>query len=218
MPRTGFDEADGPDDGEPEELSAWLSSGYDREDAEVWRRWRFTLAQADAWRHEGVGDGLLAAQWQTSGATPDTVRDFTYRGQPADYSIDIAMTSSGPQVELIDQRRSEDAQGPDVLTLLLGAEHEDGSPMSPAELRDELVTALVAGHETTASQLAWGFDLLAHHSQAQARLARELEEDPDVRILTNIVGAAPSAITVGMPVEVTFEDRDGAALPVFRPC
>ena len=35
--------------------------------------------------------------------------------------------------------------------------HEDGSPMSPAELRDELVTALVAGHETTASQLAWGF-------------------------------------------------------------
>ena len=46
----------------------------------------------------------------------------------------------------------------------------------------------------------------------------ELEEDPNVRILTNIVGAEPSAITVGMPVEVTFEDRDGAALPVFRPC
>ncbi len=34
--------------------------------------------------------------------TPDTVRDFTYRGRPADYSIDIAMTSSGPQVELIE--------------------------------------------------------------------------------------------------------------------
>lgn len=34
--------------------------------------------------------------------TPDTVQDFTYRGQPADYSIDIAMTSSGPQVELIE--------------------------------------------------------------------------------------------------------------------
>jgi cytochrome P450 len=86
--------------------------------------------------------------------------------------------------ELIEQRRGEDAQGPDVLTLLLGARHEDDSPMSPAELRDELVTALVAGHETTASQLAWGFDLLAHHSQAQARLARELEEDPDSGYLT----------------------------------
>ncbi len=34
--------------------------------------------------------------------TPDTVRDFTYRGRPAEYSIDIAMTSSGPQVELIE--------------------------------------------------------------------------------------------------------------------
>ena len=34
--------------------------------------------------------------------TPDTVRDFTYRGRPAEYSIDIALTSSGPQVELIE--------------------------------------------------------------------------------------------------------------------
>ncbi len=74
--------------------------------------------------------------------------------------------------ELIEQRRSEDAQGPDVLTLLLGAEHEDGSPMSPAELRDELVTALVAGHETTASQLAWGFELLARSPRVARRLAR----------------------------------------------
>jgi len=76
VPRTGFDEAEGPDDSEPEELRAWLASGFGREDAEVWRRWRFTLAQADAWRREGVGDGLLAAQWQTAGATPDTVRDW----------------------------------------------------------------------------------------------------------------------------------------------
>ncbi len=63
--------------------------------------------------------------------------------------------------ELIDERRRDGGHGPDVLAMLLGAEHEDGSPMSPAELRDELVTALVAGHETTASQLAWGFELLA---------------------------------------------------------
>ncbi|HXC46237.1 MAG TPA: cytochrome P450 [Solirubrobacteraceae bacterium] len=86
--------------------------------------------------------------------------------------------------ELIEQRRSEDAQGPDVLTLLLGAEHEDGSPMSPAELRDELVTALVAGHETTASQLAWGFELLARNPRVATRLAGELDEDPDSAYLT----------------------------------
>jgi cytochrome P450 len=86
--------------------------------------------------------------------------------------------------ELIDERRREDAHGPDVLTLLLSARHEDDSPMSPAELRDELVTALVAGHETTASQLAWGFELLSRQPDVTARLARELDEDPDSAYLT----------------------------------
>jgi cytochrome P450 len=80
--------------------------------------------------------------------------------------------------ELIDERRGEES-GPDVLSLLLSAEHEDGSPMSPAELRDELVTALVAGHETTASQLAWGFELLAREPRVVERLAGELESETD---------------------------------------
>jgi cytochrome P450 len=86
--------------------------------------------------------------------------------------------------ELIEERRSEDAHGPDVLTLLLSARHDDDSPMSPAELRDELVTALVAGHETTASQLAWGFELLSRQPEVTARLARELDDDPDSAYLT----------------------------------
>ena len=42
-----------------------------------------------------------------------------------------------------------------MLSMLLAARHEDGSPMSDQELRDELMTLLVAGHETTASSLAW---------------------------------------------------------------
>jgi cytochrome P450 len=86
--------------------------------------------------------------------------------------------------ELIDERRREGGEGPDVLALLLSAEHEDGSPMSPAELRDELVTALVAGHETTASQLAWGFEMLARHPSVGERLAAELDDDPDAAYLT----------------------------------
>jgi hypothetical protein len=86
--------------------------------------------------------------------------------------------------ELIDERRRDGAEGPDVLTLLLSARHEDDSPMSPAELRDELVTALVAGHETTASQLAWGFELLSRQPEVTARLAHELEGDPDAAYLT----------------------------------
>jgi cytochrome P450 len=85
---------------------------------------------------------------------------------------------------LIEERRRADSPGEDVLSLLLGARHEDGSPMSPAELRDELMTALVAGHETTASQLAWGFEQLAREPAVQARLQRELDDGSDEAYLT----------------------------------
>jgi cytochrome P450 len=86
--------------------------------------------------------------------------------------------------ELIEERRSAGADGVDVLALLLAAEHEDGSPMSPAELRDELVTALVAGHETTASQLAWAFMHLAREPAVCRRLADELDAGEDDTYLT----------------------------------
>jgi cytochrome P450 family 135 len=60
--------------------------------------------------------------------------------------------------EQIEERRA--APGDDVLSLLLAATHEDGSPMSDTELRDELVTLLVAGHETTATALSWTIERL----------------------------------------------------------
>ncbi len=87
-------------------------------------------------------------------------------------------------LELIDERRGEEAGGADVLALLLGAEHEDGSPMSPVELRDELMTALVAGHETTASQLAWAFMHLSREPAVCRRLAAELDAGEDDAYLT----------------------------------
>ncbi|MEA2159191.1 MAG: hypothetical protein QOD66_1571, partial [Solirubrobacteraceae bacterium] len=59
-----------------------------------------------------------------------------------------------------DRRANPDDDRDDILAMLLQARHEDGSPMSAQELRDELMTALVAGHETTASQLAWAFERL----------------------------------------------------------
>ncbi|HEV2875387.1 MAG TPA: cytochrome P450 [Thermoleophilaceae bacterium] len=64
--------------------------------------------------------------------------------------------------DLVDERRAEDGEErDDVLGMLLAARHEDGSPMSKRELRDELMTLLVAGHETTASELSWAFERLA---------------------------------------------------------
>jgi cytochrome P450 len=61
----------------------------------------------------------------------------------------------------------------DTLSLLLQSRHEDGSALSSRELRDELVTLLLAGHETTAITLAWIFDLLFRHPQIEERLREE---------------------------------------------
>jgi len=72
----------------------------------------------------------------------------------------------------IARRRTADdlAERDDILSMLMLATHEDGSPMTDAELRDELVTLLIAGHETTATALAWALERLARHPDAWARL------------------------------------------------
>jgi len=62
----------------------------------------------------------------------------------------------------------------DILSLLLQATHEDCRPMSDRELRDELMTLLVAGHETTATALSWAVELLARHPDERERLEAEV--------------------------------------------
>jgi cytochrome P450 family 135 len=73
--------------------------------------------------------------------------------------------------EIRGRREAADlAERDDVLSLLLQARHDDGSPMSDEELRDELMTLLVAGHETTASSLAWAVERLVRHPDKLDRL------------------------------------------------
>jgi cytochrome P450 len=75
------------------------------------------------------------------------------------------------------RRRAEDlAERDDILSLLLQATHEDGRPMSDWELRDELMTLLVAGHETTATGLSWAIELLARHPAELERLEADVAE------------------------------------------
>jgi cytochrome P450 family 135 len=62
----------------------------------------------------------------------------------------------------------------DILSMLMTAEFEDGTRMEDQELRDQLMTLLLAGHETTATALAWTFDLLLRHPAALGRLRAEL--------------------------------------------
>ena len=67
----------------------------------------------------------------------------------------------------------------DVFSALLLARDEDGEALTDQEVRDELVTLLVAGHETTATGLAWTFDLLFHTPRVLARLRETLAEDDE---------------------------------------
>jgi cytochrome P450 len=86
--------------------------------------------------------------------------------------------------EQIDERRRSEQNRDDVLSMLLEARHEDGSEMSREEIRDELMTALVAGHETTASELAWAFERLAREPRVLGRLHRELDNGDGDAYLT----------------------------------
>ena len=83
--------------------------------------------------------------------------------------------------EEIARRRSEAdlEERTDVLSLLLRARDDEGEPMTDIELRDELMTMLMAGHETTATGLAFAFDLLPRTPDVLARLRDELEGEDD---------------------------------------
>jgi cytochrome P450 len=86
--------------------------------------------------------------------------------------------------EQIDERRRSGERREDILSMLLDARHEDGTEMSREEIRDELMTALVAGHETTASELAWAFERLAREPRVLARLHEEIDAGEDDSYLT----------------------------------
>ncbi|MBX3232840.1 MAG: cytochrome P450 [Labilithrix sp.] len=75
----------------------------------------------------------------------------------------------------IDGKRASGVRGPDILSLLLDARDDAGEPMSREELRDELVTLLVAGHETTATALSWAMKHLLEQPALFAELHAEVE-------------------------------------------
>ncbi|MBS1883295.1 MAG: cytochrome P450 [Actinobacteria bacterium] len=86
-----------------------------------------------------------------------------------------------------ERRRAADlAERDDILSLLVAARHEDGSPMSDAEIHDELLTLLVAGHETTATALSWAVERLIRHPEKLARLREEVEAGEDAYLTATI--------------------------------
>jgi cytochrome P450 len=79
--------------------------------------------------------------------------------------------------EIAERRRAGDVEErDDVLSMMIGAHHEDGSPMRDEEMRDELLTLLVAGHETTATSLSWAVERLVRHPEKLERLRTEVSD------------------------------------------
>jgi cytochrome P450 len=77
---------------------------------------------------------------------------------------------------LVGQRRGEvDLQRGDLLDVLLSAEGPNGSPMADRDVRDNLMSMILAGHETTTGELSWAFQLLAHNTDVQDRLIEEVD-------------------------------------------
>jgi cytochrome P450 len=87
----------------------------------------------------------------------------------------------------IGQRREQgDRDGTDILTLLMSARDEMGQPLTDVELRDELLTLLFAGHETTASALVWALYWIDHLPEVRERLLTELDALPHEQHLSEI--------------------------------
>jgi cytochrome P450 family 135 len=83
--------------------------------------------------------------------------------------------------ELARRRVQQDlAERTDILSLLMQARDEAGEPMTDDELRDELVTLLLAGHETTATSVAWAIERLVRHPDKLARLVGEIDAGVEV--------------------------------------
>ncbi len=77
--------------------------------------------------------------------------------------------------EISDRRANPDPDRTDILSLLMSAKDEQGEGMRDQELRDELITLLVAGHETTASSMAWALYWLHHTPETKNKLMEELD-------------------------------------------
>jgi cytochrome P450 len=89
--------------------------------------------------------------------------------------------------EIGERRGAEDlTERDDVLSLMIQARHEDGSPMSDTEIRDELLTLLVAGHETTATALSWAMERLTRHPEKLERLRAEVTDGGDAYLTATI--------------------------------
>lgn len=127
---------------------------------------------------------------------------------------------------LIAKRRAQ-GEGEDVLSLLLAARYDDGAPMDDAEIRDQLLTLLLAGHETTAITLAWVLDFVLRRPELLHRVRAEVEgvTDPEALQKLPLLGAVidetmrivPIVTDVARIPKAPFELEPGLTIPTGTP-
>lgn len=118
---------------------------------------------------QGTGQAMLELnRW--FGTPPALMRFIPGAAQRFDHAV---AQLDGAIDRMIEARRGADDAGRDLLSALMAA-RDEGEALTPRELRDQLLTLYVAGHETTSHALTWTFYLLSRHPEARARLEAEL--------------------------------------------
>lgn len=104
----------------------------------------------------------------------------------------------------------------DVLALMVQSRYEDGTAMTNSDIADELLTLLAAGHETTATTLAWAVERLRRHPDVLADLARETDQGGDTlrqAVITEVQRTRPVIDTVGRTVRAETMELGPWVLP-----
>ena len=117
--------------------------------------------------------------------------------------------------ELEERRRAPDlAERDDIASMLMTARDEQGEPLSDGELRDQLVTLLAAGHETTATALSWSFDALFRNPDVRDRLERSLPDGDEYvdAVVEETMRIRPTVPDVGRRIGEPLEAH-GHTLP-----
>ncbi|HEX5374975.1 MAG TPA: cytochrome P450 [Solirubrobacterales bacterium] len=117
-------------------------------------------------------------------------RRFTGRGPWARFEGALRAVDELLYAEIAERRAEQSfEERDDILSILMAARFEDGEGLADVDLRDQLLTLLLAGHETTATALAWTFDLLLRHPEPLQRLRDSIEAGEDEYMRATIAEA-----------------------------
>ncbi|WP_341267392.1 cytochrome P450 [Gordonia malaquae] len=154
----------------------------------------------------------LMPRWIRFGATIFAIRPLQWDWGPlSPWRRHLAMRKHFDEIlERLIRRAESDLDfdtRTDVLSLLLRARYDDGSAMTHEEIGDELVTLLAAGHETTATSLAWAFERLSRNPHVLQRLVAEIEDGGSSYLQATIHEVMRSRTVIDGTVRTVRADR-----------